>query len=66
MKQNIFPTLAAALESENLSHAWDGRPIAYGQTIGQTHDDGTRYGHYISVYRDERGMYERPIHYSRG
>jgi hypothetical protein len=44
---------------------WDGRPLAYDQTIGLTFDDGTKYGHYVSVYRDEKGLYERPIHYSR-
>jgi hypothetical protein len=44
---------------------WDGRPLSYDQTLGLTYDDGTRYGHYVSVYRDERGLYERPIHYSR-
>ena len=65
MKQNLFQTLTDALESENLEHSWPCTPIAYGQTVGITHDDGTRYGHYISIYRDERGLYERPIHYSR-
>jgi hypothetical protein len=64
--QNRFSTLSEALESENLSHAWDGQHIPYGHTIGQTYQDGTRYGHYISVYRDERGLYERPVHYARG
>ena len=66
MKNNYFPTLSAALESENLSHAWPCTPIAYGQTIGLTYDDGSKYGYYISIYRDERGLYERPIHYKRG
>ena len=66
MKNNYFPTLSAALESENLSHAWPCTPIAYGQTIGLTYDDGSKYGYYVSIYRDERGMYERPIHYKRG
>jgi hypothetical protein len=44
---------------------WDGRPIAYGETKALTFDDGTRYGHYVSVYRSETGLYERPTHYSR-
>jgi len=64
-KQNKFNTLSEALDSENLSHAWDERPIAYDQTLSLTYQDGTKYGRYISVYRDERGLYERPIHYSR-
>lgn len=64
--QNYFPTLSEALESENLSHAWNMRPIAYNETLSLTYDDGTKYGHFISVYRDERGLYERPVHYKRG
>lgn len=64
--QNWFPTLADALEAESIGHMWDGRHIPYGQTLTMTYQDGTRYGHYVSVYRDERGMYERPIHYARG
>ena len=63
--QNKFNTLSEALDSENLGHAWDERPIAYDQTLSLTYNDGTKYGHYVSVYRDERGLYERPIHYSR-
>ena len=66
MKNNYFPTLSEALDAENLSHAWPCTPIAYGQTIGLTYDDGSKYGYYISIYRDERGLYERPIHYKRG
>ena len=65
MKQNKFSTLSECLESENISHMWDGRPLSYDQYLGLTYDDGTKYGHYVSVYRDERGLYERPIHYSR-
>ena len=45
---------------------WHGDPISYNETKGITFDDGTKYGHYVSVYRDERGLYERPIHYKRG
>ena len=63
--QNKFNTLSEALDSENLGLAWDERPIAYDQTLSLTYQDGTKYGHYVSVYRDERGLYERPIHYSR-
>jgi len=66
MKNNFFSTLSEALEAENLSHAWPCTPIAYGQTIGLTYDDGSKYGYYVSIYRDERGLYERPIHYKRG
>ena len=67
-KQNWFPTLNAALESEDLIESWNCThpPIAYGETVSWTWNDGTRYGHYISIYRNELGSYERPIHYARG
>jgi hypothetical protein len=65
-RANWFNTLTEALDSENIGHMWPNVPIAYGQTIGLTYDDGTRYGHYVSVYRDSNGLYERPIHYKRG
>jgi hypothetical protein len=64
--QNLFETLSEALEAENIGHMWDGRPIPYGETLSLTYEDGTKYGHYVSVYRDERGLYERPVHYKRG
>lgn len=66
-KQNYFPTLNAALEAEGLLEAWGctNPPISYGDTRSWTWDNGSRYGHYISIYRDERGMYERPVHYPR-
>ncbi len=64
--QNRFQTLSEALHSEGISHMWNWRPIAYGETVSLTYDDGTRYGHYVSVYRDEKGLYERPVHYRRG
>ena len=66
MKNNRFQTLSEALESENIAHMWDGRPIPYSHTLSLTYDDGTKYGHYVSVYRDEKGLYERPVHYARG
>ena len=64
--QNRFQTLSEALHAEGISHMWNWRPIAYGETVSLTYDDGTRYGHYVSVYRDETGLYERPVHYRRG
>jgi len=64
--QNRFQTLSEALLSEGISHMWNWRPIAYGETVSLTYDDGTKYGHYVSVYRDETGLYERPVHYCRG
>ena len=67
-KQNYFPTLNAALEAEGLLEAWDSSfpPIDYGQTRSFTWYDGTsHHGRHVSIYRDERGLYERPIHYAR-
>lgn len=67
IKQNWFPTLNAALESEGLLEAWDMTfaPIQYGENRSWTWQDGTKYGHYIGVYRDCQGRYERPVHYQR-
>jgi hypothetical protein len=65
--RNWFPTLNAALEAEGLIAAWDCimPPIAYGETRAWTWQDGSRHGHFVCIYRDERGMYERPVHYAR-
>ena len=67
MKTNWFDTLNDALNSEQLLDAWDINfsPIAYSETRSWTWDNGTKYGHYISVYRDSNGKYERPVHYDR-
>jgi hypothetical protein len=67
MKQNWFETLNGALNSEGLIESWDFSfpPIAYGETYSYTYDDGSKYGHYVSIYRDSRGKYERPVHYKR-
>ncbi len=66
-KQNHFPTLNAALESEGLEETWDISygGLKYGETFSYTYDDGTRYGLFVSIYRFEDGLYERPISYSR-
>lgn len=66
-KPNWFPTLNAALESEALISAWDCLfpAISYGETRTFTWDDGSRYGHFVSIYRDQDGRYERPVHYAR-
>jgi len=61
--QNWFPTLNEALEAEDLVELWPlGENINYGETSRQFVPDG-KYLRMISVYRDERGMYERPVHY---
>lgn len=59
-RPNWFPTLNAALDAEGLTDLWPlGLNINYGETRDTIQD-----GRYITVYRDERGMYERPVHYS--
>ena len=59
-KPNWFPTLNAALEAEGLVDLWPlGTNINYGETV-----DVVAEGQFITVYRDERGMYERPVHYA--
>lgn len=65
--QNWFQTLNDALASEGLVDAWEIHfsPIARDTTFSWTWDDGSKYGYYVSVYRDNRGFYERPVHYKR-
>lgn len=59
-KRNWFNTLNEALDSEGLIEYWPlGLNINYGKTESAVSD-----GKYISVYRDENGRYERPIHYA--
>lgn len=66
-KRNWFDTLNEALDSEGLLDSWDclNGGIAYGATYSYTFDNGTKYGHYVTIYRDETGRYERPVHYNR-
>jgi hypothetical protein len=65
---NWFNTLNDALDAEGLAHTWQIHfdPINYGETFNYTHQDGSKYGHLVSIYRNELGQYERPIHYARG
>lgn len=65
--QNWFPTLNAALESEGLLETWDCTrpPIAYGDTARYVVERNGRF-HQVSIYRDEQGRYERPVHYDCG
>jgi hypothetical protein len=64
---NYFATLNDALEAEGLLAAWDctSPAMVYGETRSFTWDDGSKHGHHVSIYRDERGCYERPVHYAR-
>lgn len=57
--KNWFNTLNDALSSENLIELWPiGTNINYDETVAIT-----SHNTYISVHRDARGMYERPVHY---
>jgi len=64
---NWFPTLNAALEAENLNDTWDAfwSPISYDENRRYTIQVDDRY-HHVSIYRNEAGMYERPVHYDAG
>ena len=65
--QNWFNTLSEALDAENLLEVWDGSPISYGETVRKQVEilETMRY-RTVSIYRNERGMYERPVHYDAG
>jgi len=67
---NWFASLHEALLSEDLLEVMGDHLITgginYRETCSFTVDDGSKYGYFISIYRDERGLYERPIHYTRG
>jgi len=59
-KRNYFETLSDALNAESLNDIWPlGVNVSYGQTIGLAVN-----GRWISVYRDDSGRYERPVHYA--
>ena len=59
-QQNFYPTLNDALAAEGLIAHWPlGLNIQYDRT-----ERVCRSGKCIIVYRDERGMYERPVHYA--
>ena len=59
-KQNWYDTLNQALDSENLIDSWDihNTPIEYGETR-----KFINLGRLVSIYRNNQGRYERPVHY---
>jgi len=62
-KANWFDTLNQALESEGLRHLWPvGSNIVYGEIVSHNVMD-RGHNRYISVFRNDHGQYERPIHY---
>ncbi len=58
--KNYFNTLNDALDSENLIECWPiTASVPYGATVGLAYA-----GRWLSIYRDESGRYERPVHYA--
>lgn len=70
-KQNWFNTLNEALEAEGLVDLWPlGSNVNYGETVDHLVELEETFGRWkkpvyrkISVYRDQDGRYERPVHY---
>lgn len=61
-KQNWFPTLLAALESEKLvGKIRRDEEIRPGTSYCTTIDNDRRT---VSIYRNKLGLYERPVHYA--
>lgn len=61
LRQNWFNTLNESLASEGLIEQWPlGTNIQYGETKRIITDNFI----HISVFRNEQGRYERPVHYS--
>lgn len=61
VKRNWFGTLNESLESEGLVDLWPlGTNIAYDENV-RIHTDC---GRLISIFRDNDGRYERPVHYN--
>lgn len=57
---NYFETLNDALDAEGLINHWPvTASVPYGATVGLAHA-----GKWLSIYRDESGRYERPVHYA--
>lgn len=64
--QNWFGTLNGSLSAEGLVELWPWNlNIKYGETARVVVEDGDKL-RLISIYRDERGYYERPITYITG
>ena len=61
VKNNWFPTLNDALESEGLVEVW---PLGLNIDRDQTESFITEDFRHVSVYRSSTGSYERPVHYS--
>lgn len=72
--KNWFDTLNQALEAEKLLDTWDclWSSIAYGETRRYSYPleyqtptgrSKTKW-HHVSIYREDTGQYERPVHYT--
>ena len=63
-KKIWFNTLQAALQSEGLQDTWKTAwaDIDYDGTVSYYAKDRMGKCRCITIYRDETGMYERPLH----
>jgi hypothetical protein len=60
-KETWFDTLREALQSEGLEDLWTmGLNVSYDENVRILTDCGRL----ISVFRNNNGRYERPVHYS--
>jgi len=60
IKASWFETLNAALISEGLEYLWPmGLNISYDENVRILTDCGKL----ISIFRNNEGRYERPVHY---
>lgn len=57
-QQNWFETLSQSLEAENIQGWSMITTIHYGETAREFIN-----GECVVIYRNEKGMYERPVHY---
>lgn len=63
-KKYYFGTLNEALQSENLLDSWPiSASLNYGEVYRYSFDDGSKHGRFVSIYRREDGLYERPVTY---
>jgi hypothetical protein len=62
---NWFDTLNGALASEGLLESWNfNGGIGYGEHFTYIWENGTEFGRFVQIYRDQDGRYERPVTYN--
>ena len=58
VQQNWFGTLSESLNSENITNWPMGTSVNYGENVREFIN-----GECVTIYRNDNGLYERPIHY---